>query len=62
MRMAFALSLVLLVSCRLGGRPLTVTWAEPKKEEDTSKVRSSRQLAGSAHARGLLLAAAGLLA
>eukprot|EP00882_Tetradesmus_deserticola_P015278 GHRQ01016274.1.p1 GENE.GHRQ01016274.1~~GHRQ01016274.1.p1 ORF type:complete len:304 (+),score=145.33 GHRQ01016274.1:334-1245(+) len=24
----------------LGGRPLTVTWAEPKKEEDTSKVKA----------------------
>ena len=32
--------LLLLSVCvlRLGGRPVTVTWAEPKKEEDTSKV------------------------
>ena len=26
------------VFCRIGGRPVNATWAEPKKNEDTSQV------------------------
>lgn len=29
------------VSCRIGGRPVNTTWAEPKKTEDTSQVGCS---------------------
>lgn len=35
-----ALTALCVLWYSVGGRPVTVTWAEPKKEEDTSKVKA----------------------
>lgn len=37
------------VCCRIGGRPVNATWAEPKKNEDTSQVTIEFGGTGSHH-------------